>query len=53
MPKQKIVIGILANAGGVGKTTLAAHLAYEICKGGQTVALIDLDPQRVLDVSCA
>lgn len=52
MPKQKIVIGILANAGGVGKTTLAVHLAYEICKRGQTVALIDLDPQRALDVFC-
>lgn len=52
MPKQKIVIGILANAGGVGKTTLAVHLAYEIYKRGQTVALIDLDPQRALDVFC-
>lgn len=52
MPKQKIVIGILANAGGVGQTTLAVHLAYEICKRGQTVALIDLDPQRALDVFC-
>ncbi|MFB2879330.1 ParA family protein [Floridanema aerugineum] len=52
MPKQKIVIGILANAGGVGKTTLAVHLAYELCKRGQTVGLIDLDPQRALDVFC-
>ena len=52
MPNQKIVIGILANAGGVGKTTLAVHIAYEICKRGQTVALIDLDPQRALDVFC-
>lgn len=52
MAKQKIIIGILANAGGVGKTTLAVHLAYEICKRGLKVALIDLDPQRALDVFC-
>ena len=49
MAKQKIIIGILANAGGVGKTTLAVHLAYEISKRGLKVALIDLDPQRALD----
>lgn len=52
MPKQKLVVGILANAGGVGKTTLAAHLAYELCQRGLKVALIDLDPQRALDVFC-
>ena len=52
MAKQKIIIGILANAGGVGKTTLAVHLAYEISKRGLKVALIDLDPQRALDVFC-
>jgi chromosome partitioning protein len=52
MSKYKTVIGILANAGGVGKTTLAVHLAYEASKRGLSVALIDLDPQRALDVFC-
>jgi chromosome partitioning protein len=52
MAKHKTVIGILANAGGVGKTTLAVHLAYELSKRDLSVALIDLDPQRALDVFC-
>ncbi|NEP19399.1 MAG: ParA family protein [Leptolyngbya sp. SIO4C1] len=49
---QQIVLGILANAGGVGKTTLAVHLAYELGRKGLSAALIDLDPQRALDVFC-
>lgn len=52
MPKQQVVIGILANAGGVGKSTLAVHLAYELAKNKLSVVLIDLDPQRALDVFC-
>ncbi|MBD2314303.1 hypothetical protein H6G20_21780 [Desertifilum sp. FACHB-1129] len=39
MPKQKIVIGMLANAGGAGKTTLAVHLAYETSEVGQSLRL--------------
>jgi chromosome partitioning protein len=52
MPKEQIVIGIIANAGGVGKSTLAVHLAYELAKHHISVGLIDLDPQRALDVFC-
>ncbi|MGB3204761.1 MAG: ParA family protein [Crinalium sp.] len=52
MANQKTVIGILANAGGVGKTTLAVHLAHDLGHRGLKVAVIDLDPQRALDVFC-
>jgi chromosome partitioning protein len=52
MQKKQVVIGIIANAGGVGKSTLAVHLAYELAKHKTSVALIDLDPQRALDVFC-
>lgn len=49
---MQIVIGILSNAGGVGKSTLAIHLAYEISSQGYSVAILDLDPQRSLDIFC-
>lgn len=49
---HQIVLSILANAGGVGKTTLATHLAYELGRKGISVALLDLDPQHALDVFC-
>jgi chromosome partitioning protein len=48
----QVVLAILANAGGVGKSTLAVHLAYEISRRKYKVALLDLDPQRSLDVFC-
>ena len=47
-----IVLSILANAGGVGKTTLGVHIAYELSRRNFSVALLDLDPQRSLDVFC-
>lgn len=47
-----IVLSILANAGGVGKTTLGVHIAYEMGRRKFSVALFDLDPQRSLDVFC-
>ncbi|TPV95541.1 MAG: ParA family protein [Myxococcales bacterium FL481] len=39
------VVSILAQKGGVGKTTLALHLAVQAQKKGNHVAIIDTDPQ--------
>ena len=49
---KQIVLSLLANAGGVCKSTLSVHIAYSMYKRGFSVALIDLDPQRSLDVFC-
>ena len=46
----KIVIAILANAGGVGKSTLAAHLAYELAKKKVATGIVDLDSNCSLDI---
>jgi chromosome partitioning protein len=39
------VIGLLSRKGGVGKTTIAVHLAVLAQQAGQRTLLIDLDPQ--------
>ena len=39
------VIAIVSQKGGVGKSTLAVHLAAEANTQGQRVLLLDLDPQ--------
>jgi chromosome partitioning protein len=49
---KQIVLSVLANAGGVGKSTIAVHLAYEIAQCGYSVALLDLDPHRSLNIFC-
>jgi chromosome partitioning protein len=40
-----LVIAIVSQKGGVGKSTLAVHLATEASAQGQRVLLLDLDPQ--------
>jgi chromosome partitioning protein len=40
------VLGLLSRKGGVGKTTLAIHLAVLAQQAGRRTLLIDLDPQR-------
>jgi chromosome partitioning protein len=40
------VLGLLSRKGGVGKTTLAVHLAVLAQAAGRQTLLVDLDPQR-------
>lgn len=40
-----MIIGLLNQKGGVGKTTLATHIAGELALSGARVAVVDADPQ--------
>lgn len=53
MSKQKQVkLAIMTGAGGVGKTTLAVNLGFEVARIGYKVAIFDLDPQGSINVAC-
>ncbi|MEJ0004599.1 MAG: cellulose biosynthesis protein BcsQ [Pararobbsia sp.] len=41
-------IAVVSAKGGVGKTTLAAHLASTLAQRAQRVVVLDLDPQNAL-----
>lgn len=40
-----MIIALLNQKGGVGKTTLAVHIAEAIARTGKSVLLVDADPQ--------
>lgn len=46
--KRSIYIGVFTGKGGVGKTTVAAHLAGAFALNGSATALLDLDRQQNL-----
>lgn len=47
-PNDPIMLSIFAEKGGVGKTTTAATVAWQLAKSGRKVVLYDCDAQRSL-----
>jgi chromosome partitioning protein len=48
--KNMKVLTIANRKGGAGKSTCAAHIAMEAAKSGLSVILIDMDPQKTLEM---
>lgn len=46
--REPLYLGVFTCKGGVGKTTVSAHLAGAFALSGYDVALLDLDPQKNL-----
>lgn len=46
--QNQVILGVMSNSGGVGKTTVSAHLAYPLAKKGYKTLLIELDQQDSL-----
>lgn len=46
---NQLILGIMSEAGGVGKTTLAVNLAYEWAKRNHSVVILDLDANHSLE----
>ena len=49
---KQLVLWIVANSGGVGKTTLAVHVGYDLAKQGLDVLILDLDTNGSLARFC-
>ncbi|MBD2296610.1 AAA family ATPase [Anabaena sphaerica FACHB-251] len=47
-PPKKVYFGVFTCKGGVGKTTVAGHLAGALALQGFNIALVDLDPEQNL-----
>ncbi len=45
------VVAFLSASGGVGKTTIAVHIAHKFLSEGKKVLLIDLDPSAGLSTA--
>lgn len=46
---NQLILGIMSEAGGVGKTTLAVNVAYEWAIRGHSVVILDLDANHSLE----